>query len=277
MSVSPRLNRLFSPEGKCFAVAMDHGVSNEPSYLPGIEDLKKVVVKVAAAEPDALLLGLGQSCLLQDLPGKQKPSLIVRADPTNFYGIPTPAHVFAELTERVVELALRLDAASVVVNILWAPDQPALYHQCVRNVGKLKVQCERFGMPLMVEPLPMLRGKKGGYGPHPEARRNVALVRQAVELGADIVKAEPTVRLEEFHKVVEAASGKPVLPRGGTRVSDKEILTRTYSLMQQGAAGIVYGRNVYQHSHPQRITRACKAIVHHRATVTAAMAMLREA
>ncbi len=41
MSVGPRLNRLFGADGRCFEVAMDHGVRNEPSFLPGIEDLKR--------------------------------------------------------------------------------------------------------------------------------------------------------------------------------------------------------------------------------------------
>ncbi len=40
----------------------------------------------------------------------------------------------------------------------------------------------------------------------------------------------------------------PVLVRGGGRASDEEILRRTYEVMRQGAAGIVYGRNVMQHA-----------------------------
>ena len=50
--------------------------------------------------------------------------------------------------------------------------------------------------------------------------------------------------------------------RGGGRVSDDEILRRTEAIMQQGAAGIVYGRNVVQHENPGAMTRALMAIVH---------------
>ena len=50
--------------------------------------------------------------------------------------------------------------------------------------------------------------------------------------------------------------------RGGGRASDEEILDRTYRLMQQGAKGIVYGRNVVQHKNPGGMTRALMAIVH---------------
>jgi DhnA family fructose-bisphosphate aldolase class Ia len=101
------------------------------------------------------------------------------------------------------------------------------------------------------------------------------LVRQAVELGADIIKADPCDDVSEYHKVIETASGIPVLVRGGGRVSDEEILERTVALMEQGAAGIVYGRNVIQHANPNRMTRALMAIVHDGANVAKATAILR--
>jgi DhnA family fructose-bisphosphate aldolase class Ia len=57
-----------------------------------------------------------------------------------------------------------------------------------------------------------------------------------------------------------------VLVRGGGRVSDDKILRRTRVLMQQGAAGIVYGRNVIQHPNPKGMVRALMAVVHDNAT-----------
>jgi class I fructose-bisphosphate aldolase len=275
MSVIPRLNRLFGTDGRCFEVAMDHGVHNEPSFLPGIEDLKKTVSAVVAAKPDAILLSLGEAHLLQSLAGKEKPSLVVRSDPTNFYNTPTAAQVFCHLVDDVVEQALALDAVSIVVNLLWAPDQPDLYRQCLSNVSRLKPQCERYGMPLMVEPLVMLPDRRrGGYRPDPDFRKHVALVRQAVELGADVVKAETSEDFREYSKVIVAASPKPVLPRGGSRLPDGEILSRTHALIQQGASGMVYGRNVYQHPHVERMVRACMSIVHENASVAEAAALL---
>ncbi len=276
MSATPRLNRLFGTDGKCFEVALDHGVHNEPSFLSGMENLQQTVHTVAAAGPDAILLSPGQAHLLQEIRGKQKPSLTLRTDPTNLYVTPVPALVFCQLLDDVVEQALALDVVSIVVNLLWSPDQPDLYHQCLKNVSRAKAQCERAGMPLMVEPLAMQPDKRLGYKQHPDLCKIISLVRQAVELGADVVKADPGDDLREYHRVIEAASGKPVLPRGGSRVSDKEILTRTYALLQQGASGVVYGRNVFQHRQPEKMIRACKAIVHEGATATAALAILNE-
>jgi DhnA family fructose-bisphosphate aldolase class Ia len=276
MSVIPRLNRLFAADGKCFEVALDHGAHNEPSYLPGMENLEAVVATVAAAGPDAILLSMGQAHWLQDMVGKAKPSLVVRLDPSNLYNTPTPKHVFCQLIDNAVERAVALDAASIVVNLLWASDQPELYHQCLDNLCRAKVQCERYGMPLMVEPLVMMPDKRaGGYKMDPDLNKTVSLVRQAVEMGADVVKADPAESLDQYHRVVEAASPTPVLPRGGGRVSDKEILHRTHALIEQGVSGIVYGRNIYQHPHPARMIRACKAIVHEGATVAQATAILK--
>ena len=93
------------------------------------------------------------------------------------------------------------------------------------------------------------------------------LVRQAVELGADIIKADPCDEVGQYHRVVEIAGGIPVLVRGGGKAADQEILLRTWLLMQQGVRGIVYGRNVVQHANPAGMTRALMAIVHLNANV----------
>ena len=94
----------------------------------------------------------------------------------------------------------------------------------------------------------------------------IPLVRQGVELGADIIKADPTNDVNDYNRVVEIAGNIPVLVRGGGKAGDQEILERTYGLMQQGVRGIVYGRNVIQHANPAGMTKALMAIVHEGAT-----------
>jgi DhnA family fructose-bisphosphate aldolase class Ia len=100
------------------------------------------------------------------------------------------------------------------------------------------------------------------------------LVRQAVELGADIIKADPCDQVEEYHQVIRIAGWIPVLVRGGGSVPDEEILRRTHALMGQGASGIVYGRNVIQHRNPAGMTKALMSIVHDGASVESAMKYL---
>jgi fructose-bisphosphate aldolase, class I len=276
MSVTARLNRLFGPDLKCFDVAIDHGFFNEYAFLSGIENMKLAIKTIVKANPDAIQLSVGQAKLLQEIPGKQKPSLVLRTDIANVYGPKLPKHLFSQLIDNPVEHALRIDAACVVVNVFLLPNQPELYHQCLNNVVKLKSECEKYGMPLIVEPLVMQPNEKGGaYRVDGDLQKIVSLVRQAVELGADIIKADPCDNVEEYQKVIEAASGKPVLPRGGGRAPDEVILERTYHLIQQGASGIVYGRNVIQHPYPEKMTRALMAIVHEGADVHQAMIILQ--
>ena len=257
-----RLNRLFAADDRCFDVAVDHGFFGEGALLSGIEDMAQVVRTLAAAGPDAIQLSPGQAPLLQDIPGADKPALILRTDVANVYGAGTPRHTYSVLIDDPVGVALRLDAACVVANLLLLPDQPELLRQCVENVTALRSACDRAGMPLMVEPLVMRAAETGYYGVDGDAEKIVPLVRQAAELGADIIKADPTDDLSEYGRVIQAAGGRPVLPRGGGRVPVEKVLRRTEALMQAGAAGIVYGRNVIQHEDPAGITRALMAVVH---------------
>lgn len=271
----PRLHRLLGPDGNCFDVAIDHGIFNEPSFLGGIEDMRRAVAAIVAAGPDAIQLTPGQAPLLQGLPGKAKPALVMRTDVANCYGKTLPRYLFSHLLDGAVEQAIRLDAAAVVVNLLLLPEQPALHERCLENVSRLRADCTRYGMPLMVEPLVMApNAAAGGYMVDGDVDRIVPLVRQAVELGADLIKADPPDDPADFARIVTVAGTVPVLARGGGKASEAEILGRTHALMQTGARGIVYGRNVIQHPNPSGMTRAFMAIVHENASVDHALTFL---
>lgn len=258
-----RLNRLFNKSGKCFDVAIDHGFFNEYSFLKGIENIESAVHILLDAKPDAIQLTTGQAHYLQSVAGKQKPSLVLRTDVANVYGTTLPRTLFSRMIEDPVEQALRLDASCVVVNLFRIPDQPEVTDQCILNILKIKPVADRYGMPLMIEPLVFrANAEVGGYQVDGDPAKIIPLVRQAAELGADIIKADPTDDVNDYHRVVETAGSIPVLVRGGGRASDEEILHRTYGLMQQGAKGIVYGRNVIQHPNPAGMTKALMAIVH---------------
>lgn len=274
-----RLKRLFnSRSNRCFDVAVDHGFFNEPSFLSGIEDLQTAVATLIEAAPDAIQLTVGQAPLLQEIAGREKPSLVLRTDLANVYGKDLPRALFSRMIEHPVEQALRLDAACVVVNLFRIPDQPEVIDQCIQNILKLKPECDRYGMPMMVEPLVFRpNAQAGGYMVDGDPDKIIPLVRQAVELGADIIKADPTDAVTDYHRVIQTAGRIPVLVRGGGKAADSEILARTEELIKQGAAGIVYGRNVIQHENPAGITRALMAIVHDGATASEAMARFKGA
>jgi DhnA family fructose-bisphosphate aldolase class Ia len=256
-------------------VAVDHGFFNQPGFLQGIEDMRKVLAVLVDAAPDAIQLTLGQARHLQEIRGRQKPSLVLRTDVANIYGKELPSSRFSLMIEETMLQAVRVDAACVCVNLFQIPGAPEVHEQCVENILRLKPQADYYGMPMMIEPLVFRpNAEAGGYMVNGDLTAIMHLVRQAVELGADIIKADPTDDVSVYHKVVETAAGIPVLVRGGGRVSDREILERTEGLLEQGAAGIVYGRNVIQHPSPRGITRALMAMVHDGASVESALAMV---
>jgi class I fructose-bisphosphate aldolase len=274
VSIEPRMRRLFAADGRCFDVAVDHGFFGEARFLAGIEDLANALDVLVDAAPDAIQLSPGSAPLLQNRPGP-KPALVLRTDVANVYGptVDAEATYFSELVPEAVERALRLDAACVVVNLLWIDGREDLHRACVHNVGALKARCEPVAMPLMVEPLAMKPGS-AGYGVNGDPDRIRALVRQAAELGADVIKADPTDDLDDYPGVIEVAGRVPLLVRGGGRASDEEVLRRTEAVMRAGAAGIVYGRNVIQHERPSEMTRALMSVVHDGVAADAALASL---
>ena len=275
MFQSARLNRLFAADHRCFDLAIDHGVFHNAEFLAGIENLPEAVATAVQAGPDAIQLGLGQARWLTGIAGKDKPALVLRGDVANVYGPDLPEQLFCLPLGNLVEQALRADAATVVLNLFHAPGKTELYRQCLANIAAVRAECERYGMPLMIEPLVLEAGSRGNYESSGDCGSIAALVRQAAELGADLIKCDPPADAGQFHRLVEAAGGRPVLARGGGRMAEEVVFERTLEILRQGASGIVYGRNIIQHPKPRQMTQALMAVVHRGAGVDEAMAILR--
>jgi fructose-bisphosphate aldolase, class I len=275
MSVLPRMNRLFQDDGKCFQIAVDHGLFNGYDLLTGVEDIGQVLDVAIAAGVDALLLSPGQARHLQAKRVHPKPALVMRADVSNAYDARRPEYAFSQVIDGQLEQALRLDAAAIVLNLFYAEEDPGINQHCVQNISELREACESYGMPLMVEPLVLdLDTERGSYRVSSEFEKVAALHRQAAELGVHIVKADPTDRLEDYGRLVNLLGGIPLLPRGGGKVSDREILSRTHQMLEAGASGVVYGRNIFQHPKPLRMAAAIHALVHEGADLEGALSKL---
>ena len=263
VNTKARMNRLFT-NGGCLDVAVDHGVCNEPSFMNGLEDMPAVMDTLIGARPDAIQCAYGQADLLQSRPETDKPALVLRIDMGNPYNDQRHRVMWSQLQNHDEPIlgALEMDAAAVVVNLFMLPDEPELFRQCVENISRVREDCRKYGMPLMIEPLVMLPNEvRGGYQVDGNADKIVTLVRLASEMGADIIKADPTENPEDFHRVIEAAR-VPVLVRGGGRDGLKTVLEKSARIFAQGAKGMVYGRNIYQHDKPSAVVAALKAIIH---------------
>ena len=273
-----RLTRLLR-QGRCLDIAVDHGVCNEPSFLVGLEDMPRVMDQLVEARPDAIQLNYGQADLLQHRPHKDRPALVMRVDMGNPYNTTVHRHMWAVLQNQddPVLPAVQMDAACAVINLFMLPGEPDLFRQCIANIARVRADCDRYGMPLMIEPLVMApHAERGGYMVDGDAEKIVTLVRLARELGADIVKADPTADPVDFHRVVEAAHC-PVLVRGGGKEDLRQVFQRSRVLLDQGAVGMVYGRNVYQHAEPAAVVLGLMAMIHEGASAETAWRLYQEA
>lgn len=53
-----------------------------------------------------------------------------------------------------------------------------------------------------------------------------------------------------------------MLVRGGSKEDVRQVLRKTEVLLRQGAKGVVYGRNVYQHANPKEIVAVLMEMIH---------------
>ncbi len=140
--------------------------------------------------------------------------------------------------------------------------------------------CEKWGMPLIVWAYP--RGAaieaKGG-------RDSLYAVdyaaRLAHEFGADIIKLNVPKKGEKdgqmpqkyqqiewdydsgIRRVVQSAGNSMVLFSGGSKLSDEDLMSKARSVMEQGATGLIFGRNMWQRPYDEALatTRRVKEML----------------
>ena len=173
--------------------------------------------------------------------------------------IPSDAEAFSPLTASVEEAAaLGADAVGYTLYV-GSPAQG----RDIPQLAAVRRDCDRLGMPLIVWSYP--RGeaveKKGG-------RDSLYAIdyaaRVACELGADLVKlnmpkpnekcpGQPEeyaqLQLDELGrmgKAVRSAGRTLVLVSGGSKLSDEDVLDKARVCFEAGAAGLIFGRNMWQ-------------------------------
>jgi class I fructose-bisphosphate aldolase len=257
-----RTQRMKNPaSGRIFTVAVDHA----PSYgvLNGIEKIQAVVDRIAAAGPDAMVMmkGVAARCFQ---PHAGRVALIMKCSSLS------PYHPQQDVWVSPVEDAVRLGADAIAMALTVGCPQQA---QLMSNLGELVHEAEQVGMPVIVHSYP-----NGDLVPPDEVyspQRVGYASRMAMELGVDIVKTFYTGSADTFARVVEMASPALVVAAGGPRLeTDADVLRMAYDVVQAGAAGITFGRNIWQSENPAAIIRALKHILHHDGTVEQGLEML---
>lgn len=275
--LSKQAEKMFHPtSGRCINIAMDLGVFGARSFSNGIEDLPSALATISAAGPDVIQVNPGGFRSLKDAGLADTQIVALRLDVTNVYEARVVEKAWDTAHPNTLADAEHPAVGCVVLNLLELDNNAALQEQCISNIQEIGALARARGISLMVEPLVMTTNPEGGSSSVSDPEKIATLVRQAVELGADIIKVDPVEPMERFSEVVEIAHPIPVLVRGGGKVTTRELLERTRTAVEVGAKGIVYGRNVVQHPDPASLIAALQAIVHENKSVDEALALVRE-
>ena len=240
---SIRLSRILKRGRGSLVVAFDHPLVLGP--IPGTVNPDKQIARFIEGKADALLLNLGMMQHVADAAAREDlPGLIARIDWTTALGTASqiPAGAFRSCLVAHPEDALRLGADAVIVFLVVGSGDVDFDRGEIERVARVSRECEQLGVPLIVESV-----ARGANVQNPHDPEWLLLhTRIAAELGADVIKTEYTGDPESMQRVV-ASCPIPILVLGGSRSgSDQDVLNVVGGIMQAGAAGVFFGRNVFQ-------------------------------
>lgn len=247
-----RLNRLIQAEtNTCIICAIDHGMTS-PIFLDGLYETKKRVREAIDGGANVLMLGRGVAKDTADQ-FRRDTSLALMLT-ASAAGKPSGAVVTPIGS---VQEALQVGADSVVVYVALAGENEPEMIQYLSAIG---AACEAMGMPFIAEAeYPNAYQSLNAMGEQFGADYLKRNARLCAELGADIVKVNWSGDGKSFGEIVRAC-GRPVVLAGGSLISDEELLTRMQVARDAGAIGCSVGRNIFQHTSPEAITRAISRV-----------------
>jgi len=237
---------------------MDHG--SNFNVLPALKDPGKVIRACASAGADAFLSTIGMldkfaDCFL----GK---GVILRIDGgISFLG----ANDKPLQTVVTPEQALAMGADAIIT--MCFPGS-RFENETLSSLARNIQQAHRWGMPVVAEALPRGFEKSEDY----RTPANITFAcRQAVELGADIIKTEYTGSIESMRELVESVYAPVVILGGAKKVPERQLMQEIRDALDAGAAGVAMGRNIWGHPDPAKYTAAIAKLIHEDSTVEQAM------
>ncbi|MGO8793785.1 MAG: class I fructose-bisphosphate aldolase [Candidatus Sulfotelmatobacter sp.] len=245
-----RLRRILQHDRATLVVAFDHPLVLGP--IPGTLEPARQIQCFIDAKADAILLNFGAiRYFAESVPSGPTPGLIARLDWTTAFNDSarlTP-NDFQTCLVAHPEDALRAGADAVITFLFMGTGDADFEKQEIQRVGELSRECERSGIPLIVESL-----ARGAQVQNPRDPKWLMLhTRVAAELGADLIKTENAEDVDTMLQVVRACP-VPILVLGGTRTnSDEEVVSVVRAIVQSGAAGVFFGRNIFQADNMSRL------------------------
>jgi 3-hydroxy-5-phosphonooxypentane-2,4-dione thiolase len=236
-----RLARIFRPaSGRTVMLAIDHGYFQGPTT--GLERVDLGIVPIAH-HADALMLTRG--ILRSTVPPAHQGGIVMRAS-----GGPS---ILKELSdERLavdLEDAVRMNVHALAVQVFVGGEHET---RSVHNMTRLVDAGYRYG-------LPVLGVTAVGKELTRDARYLGLATRICAELGAQVVK---TYWCSEGFEKVTAGCPVPIVMAGGKKLPEREALEMAYRAVQEGAAGVDMGRNIFQSHAPAAMIQAVAKVVH---------------
>ena len=236
-----RLARIFNPaSGRTVMLAFDH------SYFQGpTTGLERMDLSIVPLIPHADVLMCTRGALRTVIPPSATNALVLRCSGGQ--------SILTELSRETIavdiEDAIRLNAVAITTQIYIGAQYE---HQSIKNLIQLINTGNRVGIPTMA-----VTGV--GADMKRDARYFGLATRIAAELGAHYVKS---YFVEEGFERVCAGCPVPIVIAGGKKLPELEALTMAYKAIDQGAAGVDMGRNIFQSDDPVAMIRAVGAVVH---------------
>jgi putative autoinducer-2 (AI-2) aldolase len=236
-----RLARTFNREtGRTVMLAIDHGYMQGPTT-----GLERIDLSIVPLLPQCDALFCTRGILRSVIPADSTKPICLRAS-----GGPS---VLRDLSNEQIALdmedAARLNAVGVGVQVYIGSDFET---QTVHNMTRLVDAGLKLGIPVM-----------GITAVGKDMKRDAQYFRLAcriiAELGAQYVK---TYYVEDGFETVTASCPVPIVMAGGKKLPELDALTMAYNAVQQGAAGVDMGRNIFQSEAPKAMLAAVNAVVH---------------
>lgn len=240
-----RLGRIFNPKsGRTVMLAIDHGYFQGPTT-----GLERIDLNIMPLVPYADTLMLTRGILRTIVPPSISQSIVMR--------VSGGTSILKELSNEEIavdiEDSIRMNVCAMAVQVFIGGEYE---RQSIINMTKMVDQGTRYGIPTLAV-------TAVGKDMARDARYFRLATRICAELGAHYVKS---YYIEEGFETVTASCPVPIVMAGGKKIPEKDALTMAYNAVQQGAAGVDMGRNIFQSESPVAMIQAVKAVVHENET-----------
>ncbi|WP_319533039.1 hypothetical protein [uncultured Cohaesibacter sp.] len=256
-----RLSRIVNPKTRRgFCIAFDHAL--QLGTCAGMEHPEAMLDNMTEAGVDAVILPMGSALHYgARLVENGGPSLILRVDQTTMWREGTALDYKDGHTRLVasVEDAVALGAEAVITYMFVGHNDPDVETASFRANAEINQQARRQGIVHIVETM----GARHALPPNIHDGEFVSFhARIGMEMGADVIKTDWPGSTEALKALTEQLP-LPIMLAGGPKTnSDYGTLDLVASIVGAGAAGILFGRSIFQSDDPLSLMKACRAVIH---------------